>query len=984
MTHKGVIVQRRSLLATAVTAVALPLSALAPLSPQASAAPKTGRYIVMLAADPVVTADKLPRRAGEVDPGTAAARAYADRLQEGHSAVLAEAGVSKSAKKVDYTVAFNGFTAVLTDDQASDVAKVPGVVKVWEDEVRYSETVTTPDFLGMTGAKGTWARRVGGQAKAGEGVIVGVIDSGYWPESESFAALPEPRPDQAVIDAKWNGTCDTGTEEPVACNNKVIGARYYTTGNTIIDEEFLSPRDLEGHGSHTASTAAGNANVAASINGQDVGTASGMAPAARIAVYKALWLQADGRGSGTTSGLVAAIDDAVADGVDVINYSVSGSTEFVVSPDEVAFFNAAASGVFVSASAGNSGDTVGASSVAHNSPWEITVAASTHNRSVAKTVTLGDGTTYDGVGTGDAVGPAPLVDSEAIPATGVPAADARLCLPDSLDAASAAGKIVVCTRGVNDRVEKSATVKAAGGVGMILVNVTDTQSLNGDYHTVPSIHVTSPDGISIKAYAASANPTAEISAVLDVPVRAPEMAGFSSYGPAKAGGGDLLKPDITAPGVDVIAAVSPPGNSGNNFDAYSGTSMSAPHIAGIGALIRQAHPEWSPMAIKSALMTTASVRDNTRKPIQRGGVNATPLDYGSGHVVPNSAFDPGLVYDSGPLDWIEYGCAIGQFQLITSPDFCGQFDVVDPSDLNTANISVADLAGSQVITRSVTNVGPRKTTYKAQVKAPAGMSVRVSPRELKLKVGETKSYRVTIARRTAPVDEWAFGSLTWREDRGRERDRHQVTSRIAVRPVALAAPTVVSGQGVSGSQDVELTAGYAGDLNTTVDGLVAAKVDAVSVPLDDPDLAGVVQVDVAAGTKLMRVATFDADYAAGTDLDLFLFDENGNELGSSAGPSAEETIELEDADLGGTYFVLIDFFAGAGTSIDAELNSFAVGDDDAGNLVVTPASQSVTSAGAASVNFAWSGLEPDRRYLGVVRYDDGTAEVGKTKVVILP
>ena len=173
------------------------------------------------------------------------------------------------------------------------------------------------------------------------------------------------------------------------------------------------------------------------------------------------------------------------------------------------------------------------------------------------------------------------------------------------------------------------------------------------------------------------------------------MAGFSSFGPALAGGGDLLKPDITAPGVDVIAAISPrnPANGGNNYFAFSGTSMSSPHIAGIAALLASENPDWSPIWIKSALMTNATPLDNTNQPIRRGTGNASPLDFGNGHVVPGPAFDPGLVYDSGFEDWVSYGCALGQFQLITPAGFCAGFPTRDASDLNYPSIAVGDLAG---------------------------------------------------------------------------------------------------------------------------------------------------------------------------------------------------------------------------------------------------------------------------------------------------
>ena len=397
--------------------------------------------------------------------------------------------------------------------------------------------------------------------------------------------------------------------------------------------------------------------MAATVNGLSVGDVSGMAPAARIAVYKALWQQPGGGGSGSTVDLVAAIDDAVADGVDVINYSISGSTTSFIDPVELAFLSAADAGVFVAASAGNSGP--GASTVAHNSPWVTTVAASTHDRSYTKTVTLGNGTSYSGIGLGGAVASTGLVDATTAGKAGVPAGNAEVCLLNSLDPAKVTGKIVLCKRGVNGRTEKSMAVRDAGGVGMIQYNDPDN-SVNADFHFVPSIHVDRAAGLAIKAYAATAGATAALSAGVTGIARAPEMAAFSSAGPARAGNGNLLKPDITAPGADVIAAVAPPGNNGNSWDAYSGTSMSSPHIAGLAALLIDKNPKWSPIWVKSALMTTAGQKDNTGAPIQRAGRDATPLDFGAGHVQPAASFNPGLVYDSGYADWVRFLCGTGQ------------------------------------------------------------------------------------------------------------------------------------------------------------------------------------------------------------------------------------------------------------------------------------------------------------------------------------
>ncbi len=348
----------------------------------------------------------------------------------------------------------------------------------------------------------------------GAGVVVGVIDSGIWYESKSF------RPFATKSDNKapkgWKGSCDLGADgsgEP--CNGKIIGARYYVDGfgeDNIADEEFLSPRDGDGHGSHTASTAAGSVVRNVNVDGTDFGTVSGMAPGAQIAAYKVCWT---GNVPDTTDDdgcfnddSVAAIEDAVLDGVDVINYSIGGSTESdVVDAVEIAFLNAAAAGVFVAASAGNSGP--GESTLDHPSPWLTTVAASTHKINEKKLV-LGNGAEYIGASaTNELPAQTPMVLSTAAAAAGATADDARLCALGSLDPAKVSGKLVVCERGVVDRVEKSLAVREAGGVGMVLVNPT-ANSLNADLHYVPSIHLNNDVYAPVTAYAATPGATGAI------------------------------------------------------------------------------------------------------------------------------------------------------------------------------------------------------------------------------------------------------------------------------------------------------------------------------------------------------------------------------------------------------------------------------------------------------------------------------------------
>jgi hypothetical protein len=392
------------------------------------------------------------------------------------------------------------------------------------------------------------------------------------------------------------------------------------------------------------------------------------------------------------------------------------------------------------------------------------------------------------------------------------------------------------------------------------------------------------------------------------------------------------------------------------------------------------------MAIKSAIMTTANTKNSAGNPIQWAFGNATPLNFGAGEVVPGDAFDPGLVYDSGPEDWIRYGCAINQFQLITDPSFCPSFGSADASDLNYPSISVGDLAGTQTITRTVKNVSKGIGIYVPIVKAPAGFKASVNKPVLIVLPGKTATFKVTLSRTTAAFGTWAFGELTLKE---LATGKHEVTSPIAVRPVGLAAAVEVRGTGTSGSSVQPLVTGFAGTLSTKVSGLAQSNETALTFAADDTGFnsaapaespgAKKVTVTVPAGTTLARVATFDGDLPAGTDVDLFAY-RAGTAIsaGSSAGGTAEEAITLGP----GTYDVYVVMFAHQGAMPTVRHHAFLVSDVNAGNLTVTPASQSVTLAGQASVTFAWSGLAAGSRYLGVVSYSDGTTTVGRTIVAI--
>jgi subtilisin family serine protease len=973
---------------TATAALSVPVTAVvaAPKAESKAQAKKYSNnlYIVRLAEMPVVAYDgsikgyraTKPRKGDKIDPNDNKVASYKSFLDSRHDAVLASVG---GRKVYDYGYAFNGFAAELTEAQAQKLAQSSGVLSVTKDEARRPDTNTTPAFLGLNAPGGFWSQMSGNldgnpivangpnSSGAGEGVIVGMVDSGIWPENPSFSDRDAKGKLVYQQIPGWHGKCVPGEYFPASdCSQKIISARWYADGfggkaglKAELPYEIWSARDVDGHGTHTASTAAGNYNVTAIANGNNLGQVSGMAPRARIAVYKVCW-GIPPEGGCFNSDSVAAIDQAVADGVDVINFSISGSTTSFLDPVEVAFLFAADAGVFVAASAGNSGPTV--STVAHNSPWLTTVAASTKDRIYQATATLGDNSSYTGVGLGAAVPSSPLILSTNAALAGANATAARLCFSSEwagtqiLDPAKVAGKIVVCDRGTSDRVDKSKAVLEAGGVGMILVN-TSPNSLNADLHSVPTVHLADTYRAAIVAYGSTANPTASLGAGTLVPAIAPTVASFSSRGPALAGGGDILKPDIMAPGVDILAAFSPYAG-GLNFNFLSGTSMSSPHIAGIGALMKQAHPTWTPAMIKSALMTSASQSMNNGDPIP-----GDAFAFGAGQVVPNSGIDPGLVYNSGFNDWLAFLCGTGQLAASYCPSIA-----IDPSDLNYPSIAIGSLAGVQTVTRKVTNVGNQSETYTASASV-AGITTAVSPSSLTVAPGQTKSFTVRFTQKDAALNAYTFGSLTWTGDKG-----HVVRSPIAIRPVALAAPSSVSGSG--GPISYSVAFGYSGSFSATARGLVAGTATA-GIVADDPTNgacsltapnAQLIPVTIPAGTTYARYSLFDADVNPGSDLDMCVF-QGSTLVGSSGTGTSNEEVSFAFSSPTASPIALTVVVQGWGVvgSTPFKLYNWYLGASASGNMSVSaPASATLGETGTIGLTF--SGLAAGTKYLGSIVY----------------
>ncbi|WP_306457927.1 S8 family peptidase [Streptomyces sp. SA15] len=843
-----------------------------------------------------------------------------------------------------------------------------------------------PRFLGLDGKNGLWSK-LGGPGHAGEGVIVGVVDTGIDPTNPMLAPLSEPRPDADVIAKKWRGTCDGGDDpaHKVTCNNKLIGAQWFRAG--VPDpspEDVSSPMDMDSHGTHTATTAAGNHDTPAEIPGLGLrGKVSGVAPAARVAAYKTCWH--DGCWYSDTT---AAIDKAVADGVDVISYSIGGTLTSPTSRE--AMFNAAKAGVFVSAAAGNSGpDTV-----ENTAPWITTVAAETHDTGYSSALVLGDGRRFTNNRLQSPVPSAPLVNSGDVREPDADAAQATLCAPGTLDPGKTKGRIVVCDRGGDNLFieDKTKAVTDAGGVAVVLANTaTSSQNFYPDNFDLPLIQLTQEDAKTVKEYAAGSGATGEFTPSSITQIRAPQVTSFSSGGPDRYSGGDMLKPDIAAPGSMVLAGTVPGGGAGfpDRFGFWQGTSMATPHISGLAALLKQLHPDWSPMEVKSALMTTATTTDNEGEPIGREDADsATPLDYGAGSPRATLAADPGLVYDSTSADWTSYLCGL-RLRPTTKDggDACATTRPIDPSDLNYPSIAVGDLAGRQTVTRTVTNVGRDIATYKATLQTPPGYQAEVTPKRLTVLPGGSATYRVTFTRTDAAYGAWSSGSLTWSD----AHSHHRVTSPIALRAAHVAAPVEINVKGERSTQ-LAVRADWKGDLTARAELYKAEKIHGTLTGEDqsdflaDPhtgDAAAKIPVHVPEGAPFTRVAVDAADHVPGSQVFLYAFDKDGVPVLAQPQIGSDDYVDLPPGDYD-VYVVQYDMPEGT-DSQQYTLRLWKVGQTTpAVRPTVTPATQPVTPAALRGLTVAWPDAARGERYVGIVEYGDGSQAVGLTRLAVTP
>ncbi|KAJ3680493.1 hypothetical protein LUZ60_016771 [Juncus effusus] len=688
-----------------------------------------------------------------------------------HTSLLSTVCKDSAASRLiySYSTIVNGFAARLTEQEVESMSKRSWFVRATLANKPYKLMTThTPDFLGVRGSSGVWTNN-----NMGEGIIIGVIDSGISPGHPSFNDEGMPPPP-----SKWKGHCDFNAS---VCNNKLIGAKSFLKAG---EEEMrhLSPFDVNGHGTHAASIAAGAFVENANVLGNALGVASGMAPKAHLAIYRVCNIEGC-----PPPDIMKAIEAAVNDGVDIISLSLgSFSQPLYEDPIAIGGYFAIMKGIFVSCSAGNFGPKQ--ANLSNEAPWHLTVTAGTTDRQITSIVKLGNDLELNGTSYYQPKDWKNLIFP--LVYLGLNGnVEAGRCLDGTLNETTVLGKIVICDYDDGIQKEKGETVLMTGGVGMILVNSKQAgYVINPDYHVLPASLLNFEDGEKIKDYIQSAtDPTATFlfkGTVTNTPWSS-MIADFSSRGPNKISP-LIVKPDITGPGVNILGAI-PPNYNGNEkveFEFMSGTSMATPHLSGIAALIKKAHPNWSPAAIKSAIMTTAYTTNQEGNPIsdQLTHIPATPYDMGSGHVDPSKAMDPGLVYDLTPEDYIPYLCSLGYTDRDIAtiihpkpPVQCKKMKIIREEQLNYPSISMS-LGPNRTITirRTVTNVGEAESTYNAVINVPKELSAKVMPKTIRFKsVGQMKRFKIVINWAGTPLSN-VQGELKWISD------KHVVRSPIAI------------------------------------------------------------------------------------------------------------------------------------------------------------------------------------------------------------
>ncbi|KDP28708.1 hypothetical protein JCGZ_14479 [Jatropha curcas] len=662
---------------------------------------------------------------------------------------------AKESIVYSYTKSFNAFAAKLSKAEAAELSRLDQVLSVFPNKYHRLHTTKSWDFIGLPSK----ARR---NLKMERNIVVGLLDTGITPESESFRGDgfgPPPK--------KWNGTCGHFANF-TGCNNKLIGARYFKLDGNPDPNDIFSPVDVDGHGTHTSSTVAGNLIPDASLFGLARGAARGAVPAARVAMYKVCWAS-----SGCSDmDILAAFEAAITDGVDVISVSIGGATADYVSDSlAIGAFHAMRKGIITTASAGNDGPSSG--TVANHAPWLLTVAASGIDRQFRSKIELGNGKTVSGVGVNSFESKQqlyPLVSGADVARNSANKDNARFCLDGSMEPSKVKGKLVYCELQVWG---SDSVVKGIGGIGAV---VESAQFLDAaQIFMTPGTMVNVTVGDAINDYIHSTkSPSAVIYRSHEVKIPAPFVASFSSRGPNPLSE-HLLKPDVAAPGIDILASYTPlrslTGLKGDTqyskFTLMSGTSMAGPHVAGVAAYVKSFHPNWSAATIKSAILTTA-------KPMSPRANNDAEFAYGAGQVNPTRARNPGLVYDMDEMSYIQFLCHEGyrgsSLAVLIGKKSINCSSLLPGFGYDALNYPTMQLSARNdkqptvgVFRRTVTNVGPSPSIFNATIKAPKGVEITVEPMSLSFSHAlQNRSFKVVVKAKPMSSGQLVSGSLVWK------------------------------------------------------------------------------------------------------------------------------------------------------------------------------------------------------------------------------
>jgi subtilisin family serine protease len=918
------------------------------VGPQAGAA-SLGGYIVQLSDPPLAgyrggvaglqATNPAALGARKLDPSSAASKAYLSYLTQKQTAfktTLAQTLGRAVTTTISYKYAFNGVYALLSDGEASTVAKLAGVKNVEKERMLQLQTDVGPQWIG---AGSLWDGSAAGGARGtmGEGVVVGVIDTGINHDHPSFAAtggdgytVKNPR-------GTYYGLCAPVTGAPF-CNSKLIGV-YDFTGTT--------PEDDNEHGSHTASTSVGNVIPAAVLHAPTIDITrriSGVAPHANLITYKTC------TAAGCLNALTTqAIDQATADAVDVINFSIGGSSRDAWSDSNgQAFLGARDAGIFASVAAGNDGPSASTMGSPANAPWVTAVAATTHNRKFVNHLSGMSGGPADmtGAGVTSGYGPAKVVYAGDY---GYPTCGAGPALPtgestiNPFPPGTFNGEIVLCDRGTYGRVAKGNNVKAGGAGGYVLANDQPSgDSLVGDAFALPGVAITYKDGLAVKAWLATAGThTASISgAALDLSAaNGDQMASFSSRGPDKTHP-DVLKPDVAAPGVDILAAINGPATVGDpEYGILSGTSMAAPHMAGAAALVTALHSTWTPAEIQSAIMTTAKTS------VTEGGKASGPFDRGAGRVDLTKASLAGLVMNETAANYLAADPAAGG----------------DPTTLNIPSLANSACEATCSWKRTVTGALGTSATWKVTTAKPKGMGLTVAPSTFTLAPGGKQELTITADVSKLGVGQWAAAEITL--GAGSAAPAAHLPVEVFV---GKAGSVSIVTNGTNGSQTVQISSPVAiksfqsrvwGLTKGTVTHLQMTQDSAPLLPYDSVNTQTIL-VDVPAGAKVLAAAITEA---TSTDIDLYVGKDANNDGLASADEevckSATEAV-LESCQVpnpaGGKYWVLVQNWATGQGLDDIDVTIATVPGTNNGNLTATGPGGAVPARTPFDLTLAWN------------------------------